>query len=253
MKSLSTLIYVLAIGLPTITNAQNKNIKKISQQWTQYYSQTKLSEKWIWSADAGFRYNKMLNDPSQYILRTGLNYGLNKHMKVAVGFAHLGFYSSRKLSKVEYRPYQEFAILYTYQHLGISHRFRVEERFFNEVAGGNSSNANSFNFRFRYQFLLNIELFKFSSPNLYPSLFLNLGDEIFLNAGKDVTYNVFDQNRLVIGPSVSLSKKIAIAINYNHQFAAVNSPNTYVRTNVLWFIVRQNFSLSNQANQQHNE
>ncbi|MEO8415922.1 MAG: DUF2490 domain-containing protein [Ginsengibacter sp.] len=244
MKNVNAIMSILLVGVSTGVLAQNRNVKKSSQQWIQYYNQSKIEDKWTWSADAGYRFNTLFSNRAQYIVRTGFGYQFNRTMKVSAGFAHLGFYTSDKLSKVEYRPYQEFAITNAYKHLGIFHRFRVEERFFKNVINGDIQHGHSFNFRFRYQCMLNITILKLSITNPDKFLAINLGDEIFINAGKKVVYNVFDQNRWLAGSFVSFSKSLSIGLTYNSQFAALNAPDSYNHTDVMWLIIRQNFDLS---------
>jgi hypothetical protein len=165
-------------------------------------------------------------------------------VRISAGFAHLGFYTSEKLSKVEYRPYEEVAITETYGNLGMLHRFRIEERYFKNVLDGDIQPGHTFNFRFRYQCMLNFKILKLSSLNPDKVLSINLGDEIFINAGKKVVYNVFDQNRFLVGPSIFFSKDLSIGLTYNSQFAALNAPNSYNHTGVLWLIIRQNLDLT---------
>ncbi|MEP7231564.1 MAG: DUF2490 domain-containing protein [Ginsengibacter sp.] len=249
MTNPKAIILIFFVGVSTIALSQNRNVKESSQQWIQYYNQAKIGNKWTWSTDGGYRWNILLNNLSQYIVRTGLGYQLNSSMRVSAGFAHLGFYTSEKLSKVEYRPYQEFAINDKYKNLGISHRFRIEERYFKNVVNGDIQHGHTFNFRFRYQCMLNIKLLKLSSANPDKALFMNLGDEIFINAGKKVVYNLFDQNRFLVGPSISFSKNLSVGLTYNSQFAALNAPNSYIHADVLWLIIRQNLNLTKHKKQ----
>ncbi len=244
MKKSIAIILIFLISISSNAWAQEKKVKRSSQQWIQYYGQAKIANKWTWSADGGFRWNTLFNNPYQYIVRTGLSYQLNSTMKVSAGFAHLGFYTSEKLSKVEYRPYQEFAINDKYKNLGILHRFRIEERYFKNVVDGDIQQGHNFNFRFRYQCMLNFKILKLSSVNPDKAIVINLGDEIFINAGKKVVYNVFDQNRFLIGPSISFSKNFSIGLTYNSQFAALNVSNSYNHTDVLWLTIRQNLEFT---------
>ncbi len=249
MRDLKAIILFFFVGISTITLGQSKHVKKSSQQWIQYYGQAKIGDKWTWSADGGYRWNTLFNNPSQYIVRTGLGYELNSTMKVSAGLAHLGFYTSKKLSKVEYRPYQEFAINDKYKNLGILHRFRIEERYFKNVVNGDVQHGHTFNFRFRYLCMLNFKILKLSTTHPDKALAISLGDEIFINAGKKVVYNVFDQNRFLVGPALSFSKNLSIGVTYNSQFAALNAPNSYNHTDVLWLIIRQNFDLTRHKKQ----
>ena len=110
IKSLKILIAIFALIITSNVKAQDKTVKKIDQEWAQYYAGIKIAKAFTLSADGGYRFNKLFNDPSQYIVRAGLGYQLNSHMKVAAGFAHLGFYTSEKISKLEYRPYRRVCI-----------------------------------------------------------------------------------------------------------------------------------------------
>lgn len=252
MKNVKGVILIFFVGLSTATLAQNKNVKKSSQQWIQYYNQSKIGNKWIWSTDGGFRWNTLLTNPSQYIVRTGFGYQLNNTMKVSAGFAHLGFYTFEKLSKVEFRPYQEFAINDKYKNLGILHRLRVEERYFKTVVDGDIQPGHTFNFRFRYQCMLNIKILKLSSVSPDKALAINLGDEIFINAGRKIVYNTFDQNRFIVGPAISFSKNLSVGLTYNWQFSSANAANSYNHTDVIWLIMRHNPDLTKHKKQSSN-
>jgi hypothetical protein len=249
LQILNILILFFLIVISITAKAQDKTIKKGSQEWIQYYAQAKLSNKWIWSIDGGYRWNELLKNPSQYIVRTGLGFQLNNHMKVSAGFAHLGFYTLYKISKLEYRPYEEFAINDKYNSLSVQHRFRIEERYFKSVFDGNTQPGNTFNFRFRYQFSMNIKLIKLSATKPDKIFSANMGDEIFINAGKEIVYNVLDQNRFLIGPAISFTKDFTVGITYNTQFAATTTAKSYVHTDVFWLTVKQNFDISKHRKQ----
>lgn len=252
MKSIKGIILIFFIATSVVTSAQSKNVKHSSQQWIQYYNQSKMGNKWIWSTDGGFRWNTLLNNPSQYIVRTAFGYQLNSTMKVSAGFAHLGFYTSEKFSKVEFRPYQEFLLNDKYKKVDILHRFRIEERYFKNVVDGDIQHGHTFNFRFRYQCMLNIKILKLSPANPDKALAVNIGDEIFINAGKKIVYNTFDQNRLLVGPAVSFSKNLSVGLTYNRQFSSANAANSYSRTDIIWLLIRHNLDLTKHKKQLSN-
>ena len=228
--------------------AQDKKVTSGNQQWVQYYNETRLSNKWTLMADGGFRWKDGFETSSQYIVRAGAGYTINPAIRVGAGFAHLGFYASGHINKVEFRPYQELSIKNKYHKLGISHRLRVEERFFNPVTNGAIQSSNTFNFRFRYSFMTNIPLFRLSKTNGGKVVSLSLGDEIFINAGKDIVYNVFDQNRFIISPTISFNKDLSLSLTWNNQFAANPAPSSYTYTNVIWLQVRHTLAINHKKN-----
>jgi hypothetical protein len=151
----------------------------------------------------------------------------------------LGFYSSGDLIKTEYRPYQEIGVTNEFNKIGLSHRLRIEERFFKKLNTDPFEDANSFNFRFRYMFMVGIPLVQFSS-NPGSELSLNLGDEIFINAGADIVNNVFDQNRLLISPTYRLNEQFSFALTYNYIFAGTPQAGQYASLQVFWLQIKQN-------------
>lgn len=234
---LLTLSFLTSITLTSF--GQTKNYQFTNQQWVQYYNQLTLSKRWALLSDGGFRWKYDLGQKSQYIARTGMGYQVNPGIRVTVGFAHLGFYTSGAVSKAEYRPYQELLIKENHKKIRMEHRFRVEERFFRVIGLGTST----FNFRFRYRLLLSTPVLPLfvSSGN---KVKLKFGDEIFINAGKDVVYNIFDQNRILIGPIVPLNKNLSVSVIYTYQFAAKNVPKKYEQDQVIWLGVKQTIDLT---------
>ena len=224
--------------------AQEKNVESSNQQWIQYYNQLKLSDEWALLADAGFRWKEKLENKSQYITRFGIGYQLHKNICVATGVAFLGYYASDKRSKMEFRPYQELIFKQNFEKIKIQHRFRTEQRFFNQVVGGEITGEDFFNWRFRYRFFVTVPILNLSANNPEGKLSLNIGDEIFINAGKEIVNNVFDQNRVLIGPVFQINKNISVSLTYNAQFASTTIAGTYRYTSVLWLGIKQNIDTS---------
>ena len=156
-------------------------------------------------------------------------------MRALIGFGHFGGYTDGKLSRVEFRPYQELVIKSPFQTIGINHRFRVEERFYNRIVDGKIQTPNWFNFRFRYRFMVGIPLFKLSKTDPHKMVKISVGDEIFLNAGKHIVTNVFDQNRVIISPSIYFSKNLAVSLTWNCMFSGTSEQGKYKYQQVFWF------------------
>jgi len=238
-KSTLVVLFILA-GFTVNSFGQIKDIEYSNQQWIQYYNQLKLSEQWTLLTDGEVRWKNGFSQKSLYIARTGIGYQLHPFMRFSIGFAHAGFYTADTLSRIEYRPYQDFLITNNYGNIRIAHRLRSEERYFKNI----SDETDNFNFRFRYRFLLSIPLLRFHSANPDSKLILRLGDEIFINAGKEVVYNIFDQNRILFEPVIQLNKNLSVSITYNHQLLAKNAPGEYKQDDVFWLGVKQTMALT---------
>ncbi|MBK8500934.1 MAG: DUF2490 domain-containing protein [Saprospiraceae bacterium] len=236
---------VLFIALSnSLLYAQGKNIASGNQQWIQYYNQSKLSEKLTLVADAGYRWKDGFYQSTAYIIRTGLGYSVHPAILVSAGFAHLGSYSQSKISRKEFRPYQELGINHTFGKASINNRFRIEERFFNPVANGNIGTPNTFNFRFRYSLMVSIPLFSLSRFDSDRKFLISFGDELLINTGEDIVYNVFDQNRAILSPTVQWTKQLSFSLTYNYQFSSTPIPAQFNSIDVVWLQVRHKLDLS---------
>lgn len=242
LRKYHLVIFILLCVSAGKISAQGKTVKRSNQQWVQYYGQFKLSQKWGMNADAGFRWADSFKNKLQYISRVGVGYQLNPRFRLATGFANLGSYSASSLSKLEFRTYEEISAGYQYNKIAINHRFRVEERYYRSVVNGDILSGYDFNFRMRYQISAIIPLISFENPD--QKLSLNVADEIFVNAGSEIVYNLFDKNRFVIGPAFQCSKKLTIGLSYTHQFSQLNSPALYAHDDVMWLAIRHSVDFS---------
>lgn len=210
-----------------------KNKTDGNQQWIQYYNSIRLSENWGIYSDFGLRFRN-LEEVSQTLVRSGLGYQPNSQTRLVAGFAFLTFHKSGSSTKVEYRPYQEVTLTQSFSKIDIKHRFRSEQRIFS--ATDESDIKSSFNHRFRYRILTNIPLVKKSGNET--QLSLTVGDEILINAGKEIEYNMFDGNRILIGPALQFSNNLNISLIYNRQFGQKNEANSFASTHVFWIGIK---------------
>ena len=236
-------IFLFSIVFSNVLFGQSKVVSTSDQQWFQYYNQAKLSEKWTLLSDVGYRWKEDFHENSQYIIRTALGYSIKPQARISLGFAHLGSFIANKVSVFELRPYQELAIKNNFNKTEITHRFRVEERFINFDNDGDIQVPNIFNFRFRYSVMIGIPLFKLSKENENRIFLLYVGDEIFIHASNNSVQNIFDQNRIILSPSVKLNEHVTLSLTWNSMFASTSLQNTYKYTNVIWFQVKHKLNI----------
>ena len=217
--------------------AQEKKVTPGTQQWSQYCYQVKLNQKWSWNSDVAFRWKDGFDASTQYLVRTAMSYQLNPQLAVSAGFAHFGFFTEGEVSKIEFRPHQEFILQNKFQKLSIKHRYRLEERFFQSTSEDYPL-ANSFNFRFRYKLSTSFPLFTFSPRKPDRKLSFLVANEVFLNAGKNIVHNVFDQNRVMLGPALQLNKHLKVSSIWNNQFASSSTEAAFKHTHV--FLLKVN-------------
>ncbi len=183
-------------------------------------------------------------NPSQYIARMAFAYKLEPHhMQFAVGVAHLGFYAGDSLNRVEWRPYVGLVINNKYPGFKLQHRARIEYRSFKTLGTGDMS----WNIRYRYRMFMNIPLLKLSSENKSMALSWNMGDEIFINGGSNVVYNLFNQNRLLLGPALQVNKSLTLSLTYTAEYGSRNSPANYRYSNIIWLGIKHKLDFTQKS------
>lgn len=226
-------LLLLAMVATLLCNAQ-KTVAHNNQQWLQYYFQLQLPKKLSWQSDVSIRRINDLQQWSQITVRVGLGYMLPKNFQIATGAACFSFFTDNKPSKIEFRVYQEFNTTQKIKGFFLQHRFRIESRYFRNISNGTITKAASFNFRFRYRVFCTIPLQKVSVNNTNPKFFLNIGDEVFVNAGKEIKYNILDNNRLLLGASIQFQDKVTVLFLYNFQYGQRNIPNLHEHSDIFW-------------------
>lgn len=184
-------------------NAQQKIIAEEEQFWTGYFNQTRFNNKWgIW-ADVHIRTKEnFFNNLSQIVVRPGITYYLSNDLKLTAGYAYINHFPAdnhKNISQPEHRPWQQLQFHSKYPRIKLMQWVRLEERFRRKILNDDAlADGYNFNFRLRYnilsQFALNRKI-----PFKPGSFSFVLSNELFINAGREITYNVYDQNRFFAG------------------------------------------------------
>ena len=119
--------------------------------WTRLFAKVKLDSNWSWQFEADERRLILPDKHLQFIAHTHIHRKLSKNTEGSLGVT---FSSVRQglIDVNEYRLFQEF---YVYQNLTpklrLSHRFRPEQRWFENVEKGEIVAGFNFKFRMRYR------------------------------------------------------------------------------------------------------
>jgi len=241
-------VYILTFFAITHTEnslyCQEITSRSSDQYWFQIYEQCKLSEKWVLLADGGIRMKDHFNHRSATLFRTGIQYKMKSNLSLAVGAAYFSQFSNSNknhedwISVEEWRGWQELIFEQQISRVKLSHRFRTEQRYFNDL----NSTIDHFNHRARYR--LNAIIPLNNKDLITRTIFLNLANEVFLNYGKEIKNNFFDQNRIIGGVGIKLNNSLTFNFNYVYSYAKKNVPTTFLKTNVFWFSVTHQFHLN---------
>jgi len=188
--------------LPCFIYAQDSNFGN----WLLYIGNKQLNQKWNIHNEVQFRNYNAIGDLEQLLLRTGIGYNLsenNDNMLLGYGYIlsenYLGK-TNNKISVNEHRIFQQFTTKQKIGNVGLSHRYRFEQRFVED----------DFKMRFRYFLGFNIPLTKNENNRYYLSAY----NEIFLNAQS----SIFDRNRLYNGLGYKINSSLRLEIGYMNQF-----------------------------------
>ncbi|MDQ3277137.1 MAG: DUF2490 domain-containing protein [Bacteroidota bacterium] len=223
----SVLIAVLASGSII---GQTKQTEHIQQVWLGYFNQTRFSEKWGTWVDLHLRTKEdFFTQYSQVLGRLGLTYYLTDDTKITAGYAYVNHFPTdnhKNVSQPEHRPWQQLQWHTRYPKLRLTQWFRLEERFRRKIVSDDQlGDGYAFNFRVRYNIL---SQFALGSQPFKPGTFsLVLSDEVFVNFGKEVVYNTFDQNRFFAGFAYHLGSHNNLQVGYMNVFQQQAAGNRY--------------------------
>lgn len=222
-------IFIVIVFVNTSNIYAQKQVTHKNENWTQVYVNIKLSSKWGIATDAGYRFKDLFESTTQTLVRIGMNYNFNKSVFLQTGVAYFSSYPAQNgthhLRIPEIRPYQRLFINSQSGKFSISQRIRLEERFVRKNKVDTLLDSYRFNYRFGYQ--INIQ-FPFVGSKIEPKkLFGILYDELFINFGKQIVYNQFDQNRIYLGMGYQINKASFVTAGYQYIWQQQSSGNKF--------------------------
>ena len=244
------LFIVLIVILCSSANAQMKTTTDVRQLWTGYFNQTRLTDKWGFWADVHLRTkDNYFNNLSQGIVRLGLTYYLTDDAKLTAGYAFINHFPAenhKNISQPEHRPWQQIQWHTKYPKLKLMQWFRLEERFRRKIKNNDElADGYNFNFRLRYNIL---SQFPLSKKRFQPNTFsFVLSNEVFVNFGKQIVYNVYDQNRFFAGFHYHVNKHDNLQFGYMNVYQQLASGNQFRSTHAARVFYFHNLDLRKKA------
>jgi hypothetical protein len=209
---LITTLQVSAQSVPSVReNAKHNNA------WLMYFGNHKVTSKFGIHAEVQVRRNDFFQNWQQLLLRTGIDFHTAQvRYTLGYGYVETHPYGEFPVAKTfpEHRMWQQALVSNAVGCIKLSHRYRLEQRWIGSSITGKFEDVRYEN-RFRYMARINIPL---QGKSIDPKTFyIGLYDEIFVNFGNQVGYNLFDQNRLYGALGYSLGKLGRIEVGYLHQ------------------------------------
>lgn len=214
---------ILIAMLPNESIGQNTRLISDQQHgWLLLNGSIKLSNKFSVLYDFQFRRDDIVQNWQQFLLRAGLGYTLTENVQGVVGYCFVETYPYGDFPVAnafpEHRIWEQLQTKQSIGKIGLTHRFRLEQRMLGYAATGEFQ-PYRFENRIRYMCRWTFPLKSWEKHKLL----LNVFDEIFINFGKNVAYNVFDQNRIAGTIGYSISPKITFEVGYLNQMVGLRS------------------------------
>jgi hypothetical protein len=199
----------------TRTHAHNTNA------WLMYFGNHKFSNQMGLHAEVQWRRSDVFSESQQLLARTGLDFYLKPDVRFTIGYAFVETYPYGDFAVQhafpEHRIWQQLLVQQDLGNVKLAHRYRLEQRMIGNASTGQFENGRYEN-RARYMAKATINITNGKHP-----IFAALYDEVFINFGKDVGYNIFDQNRLYGAVGYSVSPTLKVELGYLHQTIQLRS------------------------------
>jgi hypothetical protein len=219
-KGLRTAVRVI-VFLPAVffwllpATAQTERVRDDNANgWYMFFGDHKLTPKWGAHTELQWRRHNVITDPQQLLLRLGANYYLSDGAMVTLGYGFIETYPYGDFpaahSFPEQRIYQQLQLQGGVGRVGLTHRYRLEQRWVELPGSSECIYLNRARYMLRGVFPLAGRTLEAKEP------YLAAYDEIFVGFGNNVPNN-FDQNRLYSAVGYKLNREGALEVGYLYQ------------------------------------
>ncbi|MDO8997169.1 MAG: DUF2490 domain-containing protein [Sediminibacterium sp.] len=237
---------------PTTSIPPNNRATHYNQiGWYAFFGTIKLSGKWSLHTEYQFRRNNLVTDWQQGLFRVGINYQVNPRVLLRLGYAMAETYAYGDIpinalgrSFTEHRLYQMAQLSHKEGWLELQHRFMLEQRFVGRYSSAAVEKEDEFPFMHRARYMIRLQAPLKGREIKDKTAYAAVYNEIMIGFGKNVTANIFDQNRIGLLLGYRFSKSLRIEAGYLNQTLQfgrlINGRNIFQSNSGL--IVNTNFS-----------
>ena len=223
-------------GINVSAQAEDRRTESNGRAWYMYFGDHPIrnNSPWGFHFDGQLRMEGAFERRNQLLLRPGLNYDLNETVQFSGGYAFINTNppeeSPPNFDVPENRVWQQLILRQRVGTVGLTHRYRLEQRFIGNVTGNDAGEGEVLDHfhvnRFRY-------FIKGTVPLYRDDRYVAFYNELMVGFGDNVKRNIFDQNRAYgaigfrTGPSTSfeigyllqtVQRPTGNVIQHNHTF-----------------------------------
>jgi hypothetical protein len=236
------LTFIALLTLPGLVIAQSpRRALTTGGMWFSYTGIHPISEHWRWQIDGSLRQTDGPSKPSQRLLRTALLRVLNSTTRVGAGYAFTrtlppaDFVADPQLAW-EQRTYEQIDLKAPSGPIVLDNRYRLEQRWGERVGTGAEAGEHlGWTYSNRARIALKATAAPGGGPPRDGKPYAFVSDEVFLNFGENVRFNLIDQNRLIGGLGFRFSKMLSAELSYLNQTVVRSNGTDEERHNILVF------------------
>ena len=209
----------------------DKKVKHTMEGWLGLYTKYRLSKKIFYYGEYHFRRRDYFREMANLYLRFGLTYLHSKNLEITTGIVTPVYWSKGDLRGKEgyddyymqFRFWEQFLFVMRFNRAKVYHQLRTEQRW----ARRNFEVGSPYDltFRFRYKLTTYVPL---NHHHLEPgTIFFSGYEEIFMQSGRQIEYNNFEDNRFFLGLGYIINNNLQIQAGYMWTYRMKGSPFNY--------------------------
>jgi len=219
---ISLLCLIFLLGQSSKAN----NIREVRSQnhgWYMYFGNHRLAKSWSLHTEYQWRRANWITDWQQSLARIGLDFRLKENFVITAGYGLIHTYPYGDFpvmtTFLEHRIWQQINTTNQIGRFTFGHRFRLEQRWSQHISAPSHGETmkHGFDYSNRFRFMINV-IVPLNKPKIESGvLFFRFYDEAFINFGKQVKLNIFDQNRLFGALGFQFSNQGNLQLGYMNQ------------------------------------
>jgi hypothetical protein len=214
---------ILACGAGVVQGQQQKEISSSTNGWFLLMNEFRFSPKWFLTTEVHLRRADVYEDWQQVLLRPAINYRITPALDFGFGYTYIRSfpYGEQPLRTIvpENQLWQQLHMRHSIGKVGLSHRYRLEERWIGQIQddlrGRATINGSSYAQRFRYRLLARLPLH--TTAEGAKQLFISAWDELFINLENNFMFSNFQQNRIYLGLGYQFNPLVNLQAGYMKQ------------------------------------
>lgn len=217
-----TLFFLTSLSL---FSQEEKVVPNPGGYWVTYTGDNKINKRIGIHSEVQFRNFFIPRTVETFLTRVGLNVYIQPYAMATAGYGY--FYGTPSTNDVigsktsEHRIWQQLILRQKTKNIFMEHRYRLEQRFIENISNGTKREEH----RLRYRFQTLFPLYSVS-PHLR-HLFVAVNNEIMINFRSNPS-KLFDRNRFFAGLGYQVSPKMNFQIGYLNQFSQTGNPEAQV-------------------------